>query len=735
MSKREREDDESLPASAEDMDVDTPESEEAPKPVAKAKRVKKETAKVKEEKSSEKQAMTKKALETKKGPSAAKKAPAIVKVEKASAVKKKKELTNLERLEETRKATKWWEIEELPEGINWKTLEQPGILFPETYEVHGKPLIYDGTPIVLPSEQEEIASFYAAVPDDGPQLGGPSRATFQKNFFNDFKAALGEGSVITDFEKCDFSVIREHLNLKKSLRKAATQEEKAAAKAIKDKNSESKGYSIVDGRLEKMGNFTMEPPGLFLGRGEHPLTGTYKRRTFSNQVKLNMSCEAAVPICDLPGRAWKEVQHDPAVTWLCSWNENVQDSNKYVMLSASSSFKGKSDRDKYGKAIELLHCIDKVRKDYKSKIASSDKTDRQLGVAMWVIDVLALRVGGEKGEDEADTVGCCSLRLEHLHFNSTAGSYEIELEFLGKDSMVFKQNINFAKIEHPSGDVGKEVYNCLKTFVSGKKDSDQVFDTLDPSSLNKHLSSLMKGLSAKVFRTFNASITLEKELPGEEELNGKTIAEKVTLYNDANRLVAILCNHQKTVSKAQEAQFENLYAKLDTLKEQLEKLIEWKALIGKKQANKIPLKPDDTKQVEALSAAVLKAQHMKDTAVSNEQKLAAVAAMDTAKANVKQDGLRKASVSHMWKTTPNETSVNGRIETWNEKIAKFEIDIKGREDNKEVALGTSKINYMDPRISVAWCKRHEVPIDKIFAKTLRDKFNWAMAVEPKWKFI
>ena len=42
---------------------------------------------------------------------------------------------------------------------------------------------------------------------------------------------------------------------------------------------------------------------------------------------------------------------------------------------------------------------------------------------------------------------------------------------------------------------------------------------------------------------------------------------------------------------------------------------------------------------------------------------------------------------------------------------------------------------MDPRISVAWCKRHEVPIDKIFAKTLRDKFNWAMAVEPKWKFI
>ena len=41
---------------------------------------------------------------------------------------------------------------------------------------------------------------------------------------------------------------------------------------------------------------------------------------------------------------------------------------------------------------------------------------------------------------------------------------------------------------------------------------------------------------------------------------------------------------------------------------------------------------------------------------------------------------------------------------------------------------------MDPRISVAWCKRNEVPIEKIFAKTLRDKFPWAMAVPPDWKF-
>lgn len=88
----------------------------------------------------------------------------------------------------------------------------------------------------------------------------------------------------------------------------------------------------------------------------------------------------------------------------------------------------------------------------------------------------------------------------------------------------------------------------------------------------------------------------------------------------------------------------------------------------------------------------------------------------------------------MFKATPNAASVSSRVDKWLDDIRKLEIDIRNRDENKEVALGTSKINYMDPRISVAWCKRCEVPIDKIFARTLRDKFNWAMAVPSDWKF-
>jgi DNA topoisomerase-1 len=198
-----------------------------------------------------------------------------------------------------------------------------------------------------------------------------------------------------------------------------------------------------------------------------------------------------------------------------------------------------------------------------------DRADAQLGTAMWVIDVLALRVGGEKGEEEADTVGCCSLRVEHLTFNPAADSFEIELEFLGKDSMLYKQNINFAQ----HGDLGKLVYGNLKKFCRKKGPTDDVFDTLSPSVLNKHLTSLMKGLTAKVFRTFNASITLERELPTAASLEGLSIQDKVIQYNAANRQVAILCNHQKTVSKAAEAMFENLNEKLATLKSQRDELL------------------------------------------------------------------------------------------------------------------------------------------------------------------
>lgn len=110
----------------------------------------------------------------------------------------------------------------------------------------------------------------------------------------------------------------------------------------------------MDGHIEKMGNYTVEPPGLFRGRGEHPKMGTVKRRVMPEDITLNVGSAAVVPPCPLPGHAWKRVVHDPTVTWLAYWKENVMGGTKYVFLSASSSFKGKSDLAKYEKARQLV---------------------------------------------------------------------------------------------------------------------------------------------------------------------------------------------------------------------------------------------------------------------------------------------------------------------------------------------------------------------------------------------
>jgi len=44
------------------------------------------------------------------------------------------------------------------------------------------------------------------------------------------------------------------------------------------------------------------------------------------------------------------------------------------------------------------------------------------------------------------------------------------------------------------------------------------------------------------------------------------------------------------------------------------------------------------------------------------------------------------------------------------------------------------MNYIDPRITVAFFKKNKLPLDKIFSPTLMDKFFWAMDVPKSWAF-
>merc|ERR1711988_1786651 len=137
---------------------------------------------------------------------------------------------------------------------------------------------------------------------------------------------------------------------------------------------------------------------------------------------------------------------------------------------------------------------------------------------------------------------------------------------------------------------------------------------------------------------------------------------------------------------------------------------------------------------EKVAKAIKAAEDKRKVALSNEEKVEATTLMEKAKTMKKELASEKLKSAHMYLNEPTPDQITKKLDTWTEKIKKLELDIRNKDENKEVALGTSKINYMDPRISVAWCKRNEVTIEKVFAKTLREKFVWAMSVRPTWRF-
>jgi len=86
---------------------------------------------------------------------------------------------------------------------------------------------------------------------------------------------------------------------------------------------------------------------------------------------------------------------------------------------------------------------------------------------------------------------------------------------------------------------------------------------------------------------------------------------------------------------------------------------------------------------------------------------------------------------------PTVEKLEAQIEKINGRINVLELQSADREGNKEVALGTSKINYIDPRLTVVFAAKANVPIEKFFSKTLRDKFKWAIESvgdDETWEF-
>ncbi|KAJ1663495.1 DNA topoisomerase 1 [Coemansia sp. RSA 1813] len=632
---------------------------------------------------------------------------------------------------------KWWLENKGDDGPKWQTLEHSGVLFPPEYVPHGVPLLYKNSEITLAPQVEEVATFFAAV------LGTEHERNkvFQKNFFDDFKEVLDEhmpGHSVKEYKWCDFTRIRAHLDSQSAKRKAMTKHEKDAAKKEKMEIEEKYSTCMLDGRREKVGNFRIEPPSLFRGRGAHPKTGKLKKRVMPEQVTINIGAGAKVPDPP-PGHRWGKVCNDNTVTWLAMWKENINGNTKYVFLAAGSSLKGQSDMRKFDKARNLVLEIDKIRKQYTKDLKSNIMADRQRATAMYLIDRYALRAGNEKSDDEADTVGCCSLRCEHITLEPPN---IVHFDFLGKDSIRYQRTT----------DVDKQVWKNLKIFQKGedKLNSDMLFDRLNTTLLNKHLQTLMPGLTAKVFRTFNASFVFQQQLRNTP--TDGTEAEKILAYNRSNREVAVLCNHQRSVSKGFEGQMTRIEDKILAARYQRKLLKEYLLEIAPMLKKK---RPDLAQRESGVTSKWIKA-YLLTMCEQDREKLTKKFERDNeklreagepqlpesqlkekiAEIDAREKSIKDGSYVAEPPVAKNATTdkVLEKLDKLTERIKNIELDKIEKDENKTTALSTSKLNYIDPRISIAWCKKYNVPIEKIFNKTLREKFTWALEVDANWTF-
>ena len=641
--------------------------------------------------------------------------------------------------EEEEEAYHWWEDPTKGDGTKkWTTLQHNGVVFPPPYEPLPKSvkMRYDGITVKMTHEAEEVAGFFGSMLNSTHNVENP---TFQKNFFSDFREVLkktggatnkdGNKVEVKSFEKCDFKPIFEYYDAQRTEKKAMPAAEKKALKVQKDEAEAPYMYCIWDGRKQKVGNFRVEPPGLFRGRGEHPKTGHVKKRVEPEQITLNIGKEAMVP-APPEGHRWKEIKHDNEGTWLAMWQENINGAYKYVMLAANSDVKGQSDYKKFEKARELKKHIDRIRAHYEKELKDEVMANRQRATAMYLIDQFALRAGNEKGDDEAETVGCCSLKFEHVTLKPPN---KVIFDFLGKDSIRFYDEV----------EVVDQVFKNLKIFKkSPKSDGDDIFDRLTTSALNKHLSNFMTGLTAKVFRTYNASFTMANLLRDMKSTG--SIPEKIKDYNEANKKVAILCNHKRTVAARHGAQMEKLTDRIKGLKYQKWRIKQMmldvdgkaKKQMEKKHGTSFFELDDDLDQVwiEEHQAYLVEEQRQKiQKKFEKENEKIKSEGEKEMKYKELEDRLRDADeLEKKFKKEnkkgkieaegkgPTIEKFEASLEKLDHRIATMNVQAEDKESNKEVALGTSKIASHEisslSSIVLTVCRTTSTPVSRWFSR-------------------
>ncbi|MDP9305930.1 MAG: DNA topoisomerase I [Thermoproteota archaeon] len=461
----------------------------------------------------------------------------------------------------------------------WTDLEHNGVAFPPEYVQRGINIKILGEIFFLNREQEEIIYAWAKKKDTH-YVKDP---VFQANFLSDFKKLLPERFMsVRNIDEIDmteaFSLVDKELKIKENEKiriKSLTRDERRrisqGKKIEKEKLKAIYGKAKIDGIEVDVANWLVEPPGIFMGRGLHPLRGRWKPRVTPKDVTLNLGEDASVP-----EGPWKAIVHDHYSTWLASWIENLTGKRKYVWLHDSSYLRQDNDKAKYDTAKKLEYYISDIEKEIINQMLNSkDVTRKKISTVCYLIHKLAMRVGDEKDPDEADTIGASTLRVEHLKFPKIGDKVQIEFNFLGKDSVPWQKTL---EISSPDT---KALYENLLFFMRGKDKSDEIFEDITSSKVNKFLRSIDKenvpNLTAKVFRTYIATAIVKKHLsePILKVNKNENEFKKVYVAKIANLQAAITCNHKKGIdpkNPASKKAWEKFEQSLENKKEKIKQL-------------------------------------------------------------------------------------------------------------------------------------------------------------------
>jgi DNA topoisomerase-1 len=81
-----------------------------------------------------------------------------------------------------------------------------------------------------------------------------------------------------------------------------------------------------------------------------------------------------------------------------------------------------------------------------------------------------------------------------------------------------------------------------------------------------------------------------------------------------------------------------------------------------------------------------------------------------------------------------EKKSNDKAEKVGVKIRTLKLKKETKVKMKNVSLGTSKNNYIDPRIIFSFIKKFDIPPEKLFTKVLIKRFEWASKVDKDFRF-